>query len=187
MSVARCPRCGAPCGDAGLRCEDCGARLPNATGPRTKEPAQSSEEEEETTSDRPGRRAFPSRRVAWVGFGSVILGVVLLGTSMVLTQKKMAKEVAPTLGVSGICLFGFVGLPCLFVPLIARVASALDRRQRLKLLVYRGGMAVIGLALGALCLYRIKEGAIGGGLGAGTLATLCLWYGAVRGENPDVE
>ncbi len=186
MELSLCPQCGSPSGSPGSLCEPCKTKSPEAAAPE--KPSWQKRREEETARDRPIRRPFPARRVAWIGFGSVVLGVVLLVTILVLGLQGIAKNgVTENLGVAGVGLVGFVGLPCLVVPVIARIAAALDRRRRFKMLLYRGGMTVIGFGLCAVSLYRFKEGFSRGAAGAALLAFYCLWYGAVRGENPTFE
>jgi hypothetical protein len=144
-------------------------------------------EESEALNRRSNKRPFPSRRVAGIGFVALV-GALVAGTAGVILKDRgmVTAQTAESLVVPAIMLGFFVGLPCLFVPIIALVAAALERRQSLSRVLYRLGMLIIGLVFAAVCVLCLSVGFFRRAIGSGVLATLCLWYGAIRAENPEV-
>jgi hypothetical protein len=132
------------------------------------------------------KKPFPSRRVALIGFGAVVLGTAAGCAAFILKAEGGNKDLVDNLGVSALGLVFFVGLPCLMVPGIARISAALEKRKRLASALYRLGMLIIGYAIMISGLYLLSQGFVLRGVSTVLFAIVCLWYGALRGENPEV-
>jgi hypothetical protein len=125
--------------------------------------------------------------VAWIGFVSLVIGLVMSSAAFLLEPRGIiTKNTAGQLGAIGIALGVFVGLPCLLVPVIARIAAALERRKKLSTALYRLLMLVVGYGFCAAAIYACSQGMVARGISTGIFAITILWYGAFRGENPDV-
>lgn len=181
MSEVRCPECAYRQDASRSRCLKCKARLPD------EEPDEREDSEEEgSETGRSGAAPF-RQRAAWIGLAILVLALVSSSTAFLLKARGVVPAgTAAEVAVLSLTAAFFVGIPCLLVPVIARIADVLKRRQRLSSALYRLLMFVVGNGFVALCLYRFSQGAYAGAIGVGVLAVLCLWYGAVRGENPDV-